>query len=69
MRKYTHTQARVLGLSKARQARLEAYDASLRRQDEDGRREELVKTTTALMDIESIPSVPTLEQLPYMDIE
>jgi len=42
----------------------------MRKQEEGGLGEELKATAAVDMDIiESIPSVPTMEQLPYLDIE
>ncbi len=60
----------MLGLSKTRRARLQAYEEGLRKQEESRIKEDKVDTTSVLMDsIESIPSVPTLEQLPYLNFE
>jgi len=60
----------VHAISKARRARLQAHEASMRKQEEGGLGEELKATAAVDMDIiESIPSVPTMEQLPYLDIE
>ena len=60
----------MYGISKARRLKLQTHNASLRKQQEDGSGVESKTTAATSIDvIESIPSVPTMEQLPYMDIE
>ena len=65
---YLSLQAHVHGLSSKQAARLAAYEASLWKEDrQDTERPSSSRVSTPME--HSIPSVPTLDQLPYLNIE
>lgn len=61
-------QAHVHGLSKRQRARLAEFEASLRKEEKVLAEGSVTPGESTLLE-QSIPSVPTLEQLPYLNIE